>query len=246
MKKYSVIFRILFALPWIVFGIQHFMYADFVATLVPKFMPFKLFWAYFTGTAMIAAGVSLIAGKLSFWAALLLGAMLVGFILLIHVFVLAAGPLDAKIWTRPVQDVALAAACLLLADNLSPNAGLPPALVKIGRFIFALMLIAFGAQQFFNLDFLTAKIPDFFPFRPFWVYLTGAAMIAAGALVIVDKKARPAAFALGVFMLLINLINYGYLLATDLHNPSHWTAGMLNFALTCGVFILAESLPPED
>src|SRR4051812_26541143 len=104
MNKYSRIFQILFALPWIVFGIQHFMYAEFVATLVPAFMPFKLFWAYFTGLAMIETANSFIFNKLSALAAILLAAMLIGFILLIHVFTVSGNPADAKIWTRPFQD----------------------------------------------------------------------------------------------------------------------------------------------
>jgi uncharacterized membrane protein len=248
MKKYDRIFQILFAIPWIVFGVQHFKYAEFVSGLVPKFMPFGLFWAYFTGAAMIAAGISLIVNKLSSLAALLLGLMLVGFILLIHVFVVSASPSDPKIWTRPLQDIALTAACFMLADRLSQigaeNRFLAN-LARISRYLFALMLIAFGVQQLLDLDFLTAKIPLFMPLRSFWVYLTGIALIATGASVIIDFKARFAAFALGIYLLAVNLLNYGYLLATDPYNPQHWTAGMLNLALTAGVFILANSRPPE-
>ena len=48
----------------IVFGAQHFMYASFIAFLIPAWIPGHLFWAYFTGTAFIAAGLS-IAAKIS-------------------------------------------------------------------------------------------------------------------------------------------------------------------------------------
>ena len=249
MNKYSRIFQILFALPWIVFGIQHFMYAEFVATLVPAFMPFRLFWAYFTGTAMIAAGISFIFNKLGSLAAVLLAAMLIGFILLIHVFVVSESASEAKTWTRPVQDIALACVCFLLADSFSQTETKSPIwaqIVKISRYIFALMLIVFGLQQFQDLDFMTAKIPLFMPLRSFWVYLTGIALIVAGVSVIINKKARLAAFALGIYLLIVNLLNYGYLLANDLHNPILWTGGMLNLAITFGVFILANSLPADD
>jgi uncharacterized membrane protein len=43
-----------------VFGIQHFIYADYVAAVVPSWIPGRLFWAYFTGVAHIAAGVSIL------------------------------------------------------------------------------------------------------------------------------------------------------------------------------------------
>lgn len=249
MKIYGRIIQTLFAIPWIIFGIQHYLYADFVSTLVPSFMPFRLFWAYFTGTAMIAAGLSFIANRFSKLAAILLGAMLIGFILLIHVFVVAGAAAEAKIeaktFIRPVQDIALACAAFLLAANLSrPEtiSGALSAIVKICRYIFAVMLIVFGAQQFSDLDFLTAKIPLYFPLRVFWVYLMGIAMIVTGLAVIINQKARLATLSLGVFMLLINLLNYGYLLANNLHEPVLWTGAMVNLAVTFGVFILADSL----
>ena len=39
----------------IVFGAQHFMYAAFIATLIPAWIPFHLFWVYFTGAGFIVA-----------------------------------------------------------------------------------------------------------------------------------------------------------------------------------------------
>jgi uncharacterized membrane protein len=43
--------RLLFASSLVVVAIQHFMYAHFVATLVPAWLPARLFWAYFVGGA---------------------------------------------------------------------------------------------------------------------------------------------------------------------------------------------------
>jgi hypothetical protein len=38
-----------------VFGISHFVYHDFVATWIPRWLPAPQFWAYFTGAAHCAA-----------------------------------------------------------------------------------------------------------------------------------------------------------------------------------------------
>ena len=38
-------------------GIQHFMFVTFVKTLVPRFIPGAVFWTYFAGVALIAAGL---------------------------------------------------------------------------------------------------------------------------------------------------------------------------------------------
>lgn len=249
MEKTFKFVRILFAVPWIIFGIQHFIYADFVATLVPWFVPLKLFWAYFTGAAMCAAGISLTVNRFARLAAILLGVMLMIFILLIHVPALIVNPFSVAALTRPLQDVSLACAAFLLAQFFARQQIKPSSFkltATISRCVFAVMLIGFGVQQFFDLNFLTAKIPLYFPFRLFWVYLTGAAMIAAGTLVIVNIKPPLAATALGIFLLLINLLNYVFLLANDLHNPVLWTAAMLNLAITAGVFILAISLRRES
>ena len=70
-------------------------------------------------------------------------------------------------------------------------------------------------------------------------------MIAVGVLVIINRKARIAATTLGIFLLVVNLLNYGYLLANNLHEPILWTAAMLNLAITGGVFILASSISGE-
>jgi hypothetical protein len=48
--------RILFGLCFVVLGAQHFMYAGFIATLVPAWIPGGgLFWNYATGVGLIAA-----------------------------------------------------------------------------------------------------------------------------------------------------------------------------------------------
>jgi uncharacterized membrane protein len=41
-------------------GVQHFLFAPFVVTLVPAWVPAPLFWSYFAGVALIAGGVGLL------------------------------------------------------------------------------------------------------------------------------------------------------------------------------------------
>src|SRR5713226_7889837 len=47
-------------IPLVVFGVQHFLYARFVAALVPSWIPGHLFWAYAVGIAFIATTLSII------------------------------------------------------------------------------------------------------------------------------------------------------------------------------------------
>ena len=52
--------RTFFAIMLIVFGIDHFLYYQFVKTLVPVWIPLPLFWTYFAAIALIGAGTSFI------------------------------------------------------------------------------------------------------------------------------------------------------------------------------------------
>ena len=73
-----------FAAGLVVFGAQHFMYAQFIKTLIPAWLGPQLVWTYVTGIAFIAAGASLLTGKASRWAATLLGVMLLSWVVVLH------------------------------------------------------------------------------------------------------------------------------------------------------------------
>lgn len=77
--------RYLFAISSVVFGITHFLVAPFIATLIPAWIPARLFWAYFTGAAFIAAGISIAVRWLDGLAATLLGTMFLLWFLLLHI-----------------------------------------------------------------------------------------------------------------------------------------------------------------
>lgn len=76
--------RYLFSISSVVFGISHFLVAPLIATLIPAWIPWRLFWAYFTGAAFVAAGLSIAAKRLDRLAATLLGTMFLLWFLLVH------------------------------------------------------------------------------------------------------------------------------------------------------------------
>lgn len=194
---------------------------------------------------MFAAGISFLVNRFSSLAAKLLGVMLTGFILLIHVPKLTTAFADINAWTRPLQDISLVCACFIFADALSSD-GFSGKIAKVSRYVFAAAIIGFGIQQIYDLDFMTAKIPNFFPVRYFWNYLTAIVMFASAVSIIINKKARSAVFILGIFLLVINLLNYGSKLVANLSNAQIWTPAMVVLAVTIGIFILANSLSDRD
>ena len=59
-----------------VFGAEHLFGVELVVDAVPKFMPWRLFWAYFVGVALLAAAMS-IATKIAVrWSGFLFGLMM--------------------------------------------------------------------------------------------------------------------------------------------------------------------------
>ena len=67
--------RLLFAGSMVVFGVQHFLYRRVLATLIPAWIPWHLFWENVVGAAFIAAAAGIATDKAARLAALLLGTM---------------------------------------------------------------------------------------------------------------------------------------------------------------------------
>jgi putative oxidoreductase len=84
MKNYSAIGRILYALPFIFFGITHFIKVDWYDATYTSLIPLGPYTIMLTGVLLIAAGISIITKKYISLAALLLSALLLIFILTIH------------------------------------------------------------------------------------------------------------------------------------------------------------------
>ena len=107
-------------------GIQHFMFAGFVATLVPRFIPGALFWTYVAGVALITAGLGFWTPPLRRVAATLAAAMVFSWVFLVHV------PLVTTVgrgeWMGVFEALGISGVCLVLArwPVAQPAPGLRP------------------------------------------------------------------------------------------------------------------------
>jgi putative oxidoreductase len=109
--------KYLFAIPFLVFGLFHFMGASNMAGMVP--IPGGAFWVYLTGAAMAAFAVSVFMGKYDKLAGVLLAALLMLYILLIHGKSAAGGDQMATI--SALKDLALAGGALMYANTLAKD-----------------------------------------------------------------------------------------------------------------------------
>jgi uncharacterized membrane protein len=118
-------------------------------------------------------------------------------------------------------------------------------LASVARSFFAIAMLAFGIQHLVYGEFVTRlvpKLPAWIPNRPWWAYLTGCLLIAAGAAILFRKTARTAATLLGTFILLSFLLLYlPPLVTTPVLGPL-WTNAGKALAISGGAFLVAASL----
>jgi uncharacterized membrane protein YphA (DoxX/SURF4 family) len=84
-EKIALCGCVFFGVMMVAFGIDHFLYAQFVVTLVPSWIPFPLFWTYFAAVALIGSGISFITGIKIKPVGILTAIMLFTWFLILHI-----------------------------------------------------------------------------------------------------------------------------------------------------------------
>ncbi len=113
----TTVARYLYAIPFGIFGVMHFLNGSAMAGYVPSFIPGGVFWVYLVGVALIAACVSIIIGKYTKMACLLLALMLIIFVLTMHLPGVLNEATQQASMPMLLKDAALAGAALILSNN---------------------------------------------------------------------------------------------------------------------------------
>src|ERR1700679_3943168 len=220
LDKVVVLSNLCFALPLAVFGAEHLSAAEFIQQGVPSYVPWHLFWAYFVGFALLAASLS-IATKIQVrWSGLLFGIMMFLFVAMVHIPRVLASPKDRFTWVIVVREMSFAGGAWILAANTMREQS-KNKLINVGRVLIAIAAIFFGVEHFLHpagcpgvpLEKLT---PAWIPGRLLVGYLTGAILLVAGAIILLDKKTRIAATYLGTWIVLLVLFIYGPILIAQM------------------------------
>lgn len=107
--------RIIYGVPFAIFGLFHFMNASAMAGMVP--IPGGVIWIYLTGAALIAASISILIKKQARLACLLLALLLAIFALSIHLPGAING--DQASTSNFLKDLALSGAALGFAGRFA-------------------------------------------------------------------------------------------------------------------------------
>lgn len=99
----------------LIFGVFHFMGANNMAGMVPSYFPGGVIWVYITGAASVLFAVSVIIGKYDKLAAVLLAALMLIYILTLHLPGAIGG--DQASTVSLLKDLIIAAAGLMYARH---------------------------------------------------------------------------------------------------------------------------------
>jgi putative oxidoreductase len=109
--------RILFAIPFLIFGAMHLLYAKAMVAVVPAFIPGGILWVYLTGIVLVVTALSFITNIQIKIAGYCLAGMLLVFILTIHIpGIVSKNPVIVR-WSMLalLKDFCLAAAAIFIS-----------------------------------------------------------------------------------------------------------------------------------
>ena len=215
-----------FAIPLAIFGAEHLSTPQALFPAVPAYMPWRMFWVYFVGVALIVASLSIAVKARVRLYALLFGIMMFLFVAMLHL----PGALDTGgrlPWTIVVREMSFGGGGLVLAGIAmgGDRDGLGKHLIVVGRLLIAIAAIFFGVQHFLHpLGIpgvpLAKETPTWVPVRAFIDYVTGAFLIASGLCFLLAWKTRTAASYLGAWIVSLVGVIYVPVMIGALMNPN--------------------------
>jgi uncharacterized membrane protein YphA (DoxX/SURF4 family) len=242
-----------YAAPLAAFGTEHFTLAQIIASLVPTWIPWHLFWAYFVGACFIAAALSLVTRIQARLAASLLALTFLFFVVLMDIPGWAQDPRDRIGLTLALRELTFSGGALALAASLSGKGSERGThiLAAIARYFVAIPVLFYSFEQFMHGDHvpgvpLNRLTPTWIYGHAIWTYLAAVAYAVAGILLLAGRKTRAAATWLGLTVLFVELVVYlpiGIAERASLNNGLNYVADTLMY---CGaVLLLAGAMPRE-
>jgi uncharacterized membrane protein len=224
LDKVVALGNLFFALPLAVFGAEHFSAAQGISQMVPKFVPWHLFWTYFVGTAWFAAALSIATKAQVRWSGLLLGVAMFSFVAMIDLPGAIAEPHVRFNWILVLRELSFGAGGWVLAGAAIGGRG-GNGLITVGRVIIGAGAIVYGVQHFLHPANvpgvpLAKVMPGWIPAPALIGYVTGAILLVAGVCILIGMKTRMAATYLGAWIALLVFTLYLAILIASFSDPS--------------------------
>jgi uncharacterized membrane protein len=196
------------------FAGEHFTIAPTLAKMVPKFLPGRLFIAYFVGVALLAAALSYVARRYVRWAGLGVALNFALFVLLMDLPSAIAHPTVRMAWSLASREGTFAIGGLaVFAATSGGRAGRTAILTTIIRIWTAVVLVFYGIENVVFPQFAPG-VPSQIP-TPAWVPLawvitcvTGILVVIFGFMMFAEKYAGAAAARCGLLMAVLTALIY--------------------------------------
>ena len=251
LEKLILFGPLFYAAPLAAFGTEHFTLTKVIASIIPAWIPWHWFWAYFVGACFIAAALSLVTGIRARLAASLLALTFFLFVVLMEAPSWAHHLRNRFALTFVLLEISFSGGALALAASLTehPHERRAHILATIARYFVAIPVLFFSFEQFMHGDHvpgvpLEPVTPAWIFGHSVWTYLAAVAYAITGILLLVGKNTRAAATWLGLTVLFVELVVYvpiGVVERASLDNGLNYVADTLMF---CGaVLLLACAMP---
>ncbi len=212
MRNLPVIGRIFYGIAIAVMGLQTIYYSDFPYMLIPpkhSSIPGLGIIAYVFGAMLILAGVCIVFEKKIRPASLLLGSILLlifCFYFIPYQFMANPNFMQFGEWENAEKELALAGSAFVIAGYFSGESEnfiivFLTKLIPLGAILFSLAIICFGISHLLYPTDVADYMPSWIPFKIFWAYFTGTALIGSGIAIILKIKLRLIATLLGIMIL---------------------------------------------
>lgn len=245
---------IFYAAPLGGFGAEHFTQAAGIASIIPKFIPFHMFWALFIGACFIAASFSLVTRIQARLAATLVGLTFFLFVMLMDAPGWATQPGNRIFAMLTLRELAFSGGALALAASLAAQKNVQGSqlFATIARYFIGIPVLVYSIAQFMHADLLPGvplqrATPDYIWGHSIWAYAAALVYLFGGILLLIGKKTRVAATWVGLAVFFVELIIYVPIAVVDrtsLGNGFNYMADTLMFC--GGVFLLAAAMPREE
>src|SRR5215472_5747627 len=143
-----------YAAPLAAFGTEHFTLTETIASLVPAWIPWHLFWVYLVGAGFITAALSLVTGIQVRLAASLLALTFFLFVVLMDVPGWARNPRDRFGLTLALRELSFSGGPLALAASLTEQgrARTKHIFETIARYFVVTPVLFYSFEQFMHGD----------------------------------------------------------------------------------------------
>lgn len=107
--------RAIYGCMLLAFALVHVQFREFIASMIPDWIPFAALWPWFTASANLAVGLSFLTGVRAQIGGALLGVMYASWIPIVHLPRVLASPADVGEWTAGALALTLAGAAWLVS-----------------------------------------------------------------------------------------------------------------------------------